>query len=626
MEKNTKSKRFNFGKIIIALLLCLFCSLSFVGCIGRMGRGGSSSNSGAGSNTGSGSGSGSGSGGTEEDDPETPEDSGPSIENFNDVFLGAIGVYEIDGSEEVFYDKHTGKLVSYNNLVERQFDVMATYIYNTLNRIYGLDSTSASFSFSNFGDSKTLQYNQLISKNANQKIIAGFSTGELENKEYLNYKNAIRGGYKLNVVDNGDETYTLTYDTSVNLTDNAWKGADYFNKDRIKKTLGYIYNNPQQVAAPNSELTFNSDGALKNYYANNFAINNVEIESFDFKTINTLGISNKFIWNVAYYLGFSMIGATNMDASINNFNTVFTNSKITKLSASNFSTLPQSLEKYKGYNLVLADLLSDIMNLNIKSNTEISVANKTPENTCFPELKKEMYIYYDKIDDLCDANNDDMNAEGGSDEDYDFSDEEGEDFDESAMDNIDVGTPFKLKRALLVPKIDISKNNISSFAITGLLLGYQAEEEGTYKVELSIGGLDKEGKEIKPTSVAIDGGTNIDGKKVIYDETYKFSEDLVDVSIELGTELSNVEFEGVTDVASFIENSFRSQTRTVNYASGGSKTIGFGYLNIYNDIFDSEGNFKATKNILELNFDYYSSSGTKLTEIPSTYLMYFYVF
>ena len=30
MEKNTKSKRFSLGKIIIALLLCLFCSVSFV--------------------------------------------------------------------------------------------------------------------------------------------------------------------------------------------------------------------------------------------------------------------------------------------------------------------------------------------------------------------------------------------------------------------------------------------------------------------------------------------------------------------------------------------------------------------------------------------------------------------
>lgn len=628
MEKKARSRMFNFGKIIIALLLCLFCSLSFSGCVGRSGGGGGGSSSGGSSGSGSGSGSGgSGSGGSEEGGEDTPEDTGPSINNFNDVFLCAIGVYQIDGTEDVFYDKHTGTLVSYNDLVERQFDTMATYIYNTLNRIYGPSQTGASFTVSGFGDAKTIEYGPLIS-NPDQKIITGFSTGELARKDYLNYTNSISGGYKLNATDNGDETYTLAYDTSVTLTDNAWVGKDYFTKDYIKKTLGYIYTHQQTVAAPNAELTFNSDGVLKNYYANNFVLNNTDIVNFDFKTIDSLGLTNKYIWNVAHYIAFSLIGKNNIEASINNYNTVFTGSNITELNATNFETLPASLERYKGYNIVLADLLSDIMNLNIVPGTNtISITDCTAETTCFPELKKEMYIYYDKIDDLCDANNEDMNAEGGSDEDYDFSDDEdGEDFDESAMDNIDVGTAFKLKKAFLVPKIDISKNNISSFGISGLLLGYQAEEEGTYKVELSIGGLDKDGKEIEPTSISIDGGTNIDGTKVIYDETYKFSEDLVDVSIELGTELSNVEFDGVGDVEAFITNSFRSQTRTVNYASGGSKTIGYGYLNIYNSLIDSNGNFTALKNILELNFDYYSSSGTKLTEIPSTYLMYFYVF
>ena len=625
MEKNTKSKRFSLGKIIIALLLCLFCSVSFVGCLGRSGGSSSGGSSGGGSSSG-GSSSGGGSG-SEDGGDDNPADSGPNIDNFNDVFLCAIGVYQIDGTEDVFYDKYSGALVSYNDLVERQFDTMATYIYNTLNRIYGPSSTSASFSVSGFGDGKSLQYSSLIS-NPDQKIITGFSTGELENKAFLNYSNSINGGYKLNVTvdENDSEKYIVAYDTSTTLTDNAWVGKDYFTKDYIKKTLGYIYTHQQTVAAPSSALSLNTDGVLTNYYVNNFTLSSNDIVNFDFKTINSLGLTQKYIWNVAHYIGYSLIGKANILASINNYNTVFTSSKITPITASNFATLPASLEVYKGYNLIVVDLMADLMKLNVSSNTQLSIDNKTADNTCFPELKKEMYIYYDKIDDLCDANNEDMSSEGGSDEDYDFEDEEGEDFDESAMDNIDVGTPFKLKKVFLVPKIDISKNNISSFGVSGLLMGYQAENTGTYKVEMSISGLDKEGKKIVPTNVTFDGGTNIEGKKVIYDETYKFSEDLVDISIDLGTELSNVEFDGVSDVESFINNSFRAQTRTVNYASGGSKTIGYGYLNIYNELIDSEGNFKATKNILELNFDYYSSSGTKLTDIPSTYLMYFYVF
>lgn len=632
MEKNTKSKRFSLGKIIIALLLCLFCSVSFVGCLGRSG-GSSSGGSSSGGSSSGGSSSG-GSGGSEDGGDDAPADSGPNIENFNDVFLCAIGVYQVDGTEEVFYDKYSGNLVSYNTLVERQFDTMATYIYNTLNRIYGPSSSSPSFSVSGFGEStetKSLQYTSLLSDESlvNQKIIAGFSLGELENKEYLNYTNSINGGYKLNVTvdENDSEKYIVSYDTATTLTENAWVGKDYFTKDYIKKTLGYIYTHQQTVAAPNSTLSLNTDGALTNYYANNFTLSSNDIVNFDFKTINTLGLTQKYIWNVAHYIGYSLIGKTNVMASINNYYTVFTGSSgVTNVTASNFATLPASLELYKGYNAVVVGLLNDLMNLNISSSTQLSVNNMTTDNTCFPELKKEMYIYYDKIDDLCDANNEDMSSEGGSDEDYDFEDEEGEDFDESAMDNIDVGTPFKLKKVFLVPKIDISKNNISTFGITGLLLGYQAESEGTYKVEMSISGLDKDGKKIVPTNITIDGGTNIEGKKVIYDETYKFSEDLVDVSIDLGTELSNVEFDGVSDVEAFVNNSFKAQTRTVNYTSGGSKTIGYGYLNVYNELIDSEGNFKATKNILELNFDYYSSSGNKLTEIPYTYLMYFYVF
>ena len=100
MEKKARSRKFNFGKIIIALLLCLFCSLSFSGCVGRSGGGGGGSSSGGSSGSGSGSGSGgSGSGGSEEGGEDTPEDTGPSINNFNDVFLCAIGVYQIDGTE-----------------------------------------------------------------------------------------------------------------------------------------------------------------------------------------------------------------------------------------------------------------------------------------------------------------------------------------------------------------------------------------------------------------------------------------------------------------------------------------------------------------------------------------------
>ena len=100
MEKNTKSKRFNFGKIIIALLLCLFCSLSFVGCttsrvgvnIDNSDKNNPNDNQGGGEGSAGGSGSG-GSGGST---------GTPNINDFNTVFAGSIGVYQIDGSEDVY--------------------------------------------------------------------------------------------------------------------------------------------------------------------------------------------------------------------------------------------------------------------------------------------------------------------------------------------------------------------------------------------------------------------------------------------------------------------------------------------------------------------------------------------
>lgn len=614
MEKTSKSTKFGFGKIIITLLLCLLCSLSFVGCFSYGGtRGTSSGSSGSGSGSGGSSG-GSGGGSGESGDSETP-----NIDDFNDVFSCAIGVYQINGSEKVFYDKYKNELVSYNDLVERQFDTMATYIYSTLNRIYGVSGSGSSFTISGYGADKTLNYDTLVS-NTNQKIITGLSLGVLENKEYLNYANSINGGYKLTTTDNGDGTYTVTYDTTNTLIDNAWKGKSKFSKNDIKKALGYIYMNQQNVANPNEDLTFNSDSILKNYYVDTFNLANTNVINFDFGTINSLGITKEFVWNVAYYVAFSIIGETNINNSINNYNTIFSGSNINKLNSSNISTLPSALEVYKGYNLVIADLMLDIINLNIATNSSLSINNKTSDNTCFPELKKEMYIYYDKIDDLCDANNDDLSA------DDDFSFNFGDDFDEEEFDKVDAGTAFKLKKILLIPTIDTNKNNISSFTISGLLLGYQSENSGTYKVEMSISGLDKEGKNIDPKKLVVEGGDNIDGTKVEYDETYKMSEDLVDVSIDLGADLNNIVMVDGSDIQTLINDSFKKQTRTVNYSSGGNRSIEYGYLHVYNSLIDGNGKLDVKESLLELNFKYYSNTGSELSEIPSTYLMYFYVY
>lgn len=620
MEKYSIKRKVKLGKIIIAILLCLFCSFSFVGCIGRFNLGGTGGSSSSGGGSGSGSGGSSGGSSGSDDDIDEPESSDSNVDDFNDVFLGAIGVYSIDGDEDVFYDRHLSHLVSFNDLVDRQFDTIANYIYSTLNRIYGNTDSSNNFIFNGYGVSKSLNYDILIS-DVDQKILTGFSTGILENKSYLNYTNAINGGYGITTVNNGDDTYAVNYDTNTVLMDNAWIGKDFFTKEMIKKTIAYIYANQQKVANASAELTFLSDTNLRNYYVNNFTLDNPAIVNFDINKIDKIGITNEFVWNISYYVAYCLIGKDNIDNSVNGYNQIFEANKIKTLTNDNASVLLPALEKYKGYNTVLADLMSNIVNLNAESNSRITITNSTWNTTLFPNLNKESYIYYDDINDVCDANNDSLS---GDDEDYDFS--EDEEYDESEMDNIDFGTAFKLKKIILIPYINLAKNNISTFQISGLLLGYQAVLEETYKVEMSITGLDKSGKEISPTKVEVGGGDNISGNQVIFDNEYKFSEDLVDVTIELGSDLSTLVTKSGDDIKTKVNNSFRPNTRTINYAGGGVKTINVGYFNVFNNLIDKDGIFDVKSSILELNFDYYSSNGQKLEEIPSTYLMYFYVF
>ncbi len=629
MKKLFSSKRFNLGKIIIALLLCLFCSFSFAGCI-SMNVGGSSGGSSGGGSTGGGSGD-TGSGGTGgEGSGGTGSTSGSanSIKDFNDVFIGAIGVYDIEGDEEVFFDKYAATELSYNTLVNRQFDTLATYIYSSLNRIYGAPSSATNITFTGFGANKTLNYTSIITDD-NQKILTGLSSGILENSEYLNYENAISGGYTIIATDNGDETYSISYDTTAIKTEYAWAGKDYFTIDKIKDALGYIYNNQKTVKNPDSEITVTSDTTLKNYYVNQFSL--AAVETFDASKITSIGVSNEFAWNVAYYVAYGLIGQVNINNSIDNYGSIFSGSNIRDLSASNFSTLPEALQKYKGYNLVVADIMNKIVSLNISSSVTISAKNATWENTCFPSLKKEMYIYYDTIEDVCDANND-----GAGDTGDDFDED---DYDEEAADKIDHGIARRLKKVILIPYIDTSKNNISSFPLGGALLGFQSTTgEGPFNVEVTVSGLDKDGKDVTAKSLVLSGDENVKNNKINFDDNYSLSKDLVDMSVDLGTEFGTMESSVETgnvdgggnpiyvSLDTLIYESFTNEVITVNYENGGSKDISCGNLSVYNRLIDSEGNVCALNNVVEINFKYTTNSGTAMDIAPMIYMMYFYVF
>ena len=295
MDKKRKKGKLKIFNIVAAIMLTLICAFTFTGCQcslmddfggdtlpppssgGGSGNGGSSGGSGSGPG-GGGSSSGSTGGSTDTDDGEfeMPEYETPagSVDNFNDVLRGALVAYEVASNEAVYYDRYKDTAVDYETLADRQFTSMATYLYSTLNRIYGVPDAepSSTMTITGYGADKTLAYSSTINDN-NQKIISGISAGTLANVSRLNYANSIAGGYDLVLtVDNANSSYTWNYDTANIKSENAWKAgsATSFSIASLKNALCYIYNNQFKVSNADNVISFASDADidLKNYYKN----------------------------------------------------------------------------------------------------------------------------------------------------------------------------------------------------------------------------------------------------------------------------------------------------------------------------------------------------------------------
>ncbi|MGN0960808.1 MAG: hypothetical protein ACI4PF_01260 [Christensenellales bacterium] len=640
-----KLKKLKIIQIITAIILCLFCAFSFVGCVGAIGGYGSSSGSGGSGSGGSGSGGsggsgsgGSGSGGSGSGGSDPGYITDETINDYNDVFTGAIGVYQIDGTEVAFYDKYLNEQVNFNTLVNRQFDTMATFLYESLNQIYGESpiTNPNTFNLSGYKSNnatRQVEYANVI-ENTNQKIIAKLSSGTLENSNQLNYTNAINGGYDLVIVreettdEEGNPTYTLTsweYNTTSVLDGNdgkpnyKWKGKDYFNKDYLKKALAYIYLNQKSVSNSESEISFASDSgnsSLKTYYSSNFNLTNSAITNMDFSTITEIGINNNYLWNVAYFIGYSLIGASNIENSINNQNIIFneTNNIIPLADGHCDEDIEASFESYKGYHIVLKELVNRMskMSINSSSNTIIYKDYSTNwETTLFPRVLREKYIYYDTIEELSDANSD-----------IDYGDNVN--YDEIDFDYVDKGTALKLKKIVLLPYINTSAYKSTSFIVDGMLIGFQAKEDKTYSVKINYNAVYSDKTENGVASVE----TNPVSDKLTFSSDYKLSEDLTDVSMPLTGKFTNTEtaFGSSYDIVNLMNSSFTKTTKDVTYEISDPTTFEIGVLNVYNQLFNNNNSLNITNNYLELEFSYFDSNGNALTSIPEAYLMYFLVY
>lgn len=628
--------------ILTALLLCFFCAFSFVGCMGMGYSGSSSSGSGSGGSSSGGSGS-SGSGSTTT--PSEPEEEVIYIDDMNDVMLGAIGVYDIDDTEEVFYDKYQNKKVSFNELKDRQFSALASYIYNSLEQIYG--SRDASNIISSYGSSKSFDWASIIN-DSNQNAIAGLS-GTLTNSSQLNYANSINGGYDLVIEtaqeqvfddqgqpvldDLGNITYQEVYkgyyyDTATILTANAWKSSNSFNYENLKKALQYIYSNSVAVSNKSTQgLDFSTNDDLRSVYSN-ISMSDSSILSFDMSSIDTIGFSIDYMWNVLYFLGYSVVGENNINNSIQNYNSVFSGSTIRSFTQDYYnSTVEEAFEEYKGYNIILADIVENAFRLVINESAQLGYSDEyftsTLDNTLYPKLKRYEYIYFDDIEDICDAEEDSFDA----DEDYDW------DSDDDSWQYVTAGTARKLREIIYLPNINSSKYKNTTFALDGLLIGLQTVS-GDVEVEVSFNAIyNNDTSATEKVSFPSDYSIVSNGNILVNSE-FNLNDNLIDGSFyEEVTDkgpyaLGSVQSSDTSiDVVSLITSAFTTESYTVDSTS---EKMNLGVLNVYNNLigFDTENGtttLNLNKNIFTLTFNYYING--QLQDIaPSIYVMYLSLF
>jgi len=653
MEKNKSKNKKKLWVIITSLLLCLFCSFSFAGCMGSVG--GSSSGGGSGGSGGSSSGGGSGgsssggsgSGGSSSGESGSGTTTQNNIDDYNDVYYGAIGVYEGNPDEKVYFDKYTQSKVSFNDLQYRQFSTMGTFLFNSINRIYGdgkINGSETNYYTTNlFGSTKTINVSDAIISN-NQKIIAGLSTATLGGSNQLNYRNSILGGYKLNVTmsdsgstdASGNTIYnleSLSYGTSM-VSANKWKYQN-INAEFLTKALAYIYLHEKPVTNPDNDVSFASDieTNLRSYYS---GLNLSEVNSVNLSEITYLGLSRDYLWNVCYFVAYSLIGQTNIENSINNHNKIFVSEAFTPLSDGHVNEdLVNAFQNYKGYHIITREMCTNMFNLCVSSDSLIGYSNYfnqdestgSWEKTLFPKLTNNQYIFYDKIEELSDAKNDINFPEDTDDGEFDPDAEFDEDsFDEEKFDFVPEGSAFKLKQVILLPFINSEKYKGNDFKFGGVLVGFRSADGNTYQVGMNVDTIFNDGIEINNSALIMESEEIVDNR-VVFDGEYKLSQDLTDAAFDENGTFKNIELkDDSSDIGELISNSFTTQIKSKNYIDGTNKDYAIGILNVYNQLFLGSGELNLGKNRIIISFDYRNSNGSAVGAIPATNLMYFYVY
>ena len=642
--KKSKSK---FLRILFALIVCVLCSFSFLG-VGCPGIGGGGQ-PGKGTNLVPGGGA-TGSTAPEPEEEEVPSledvigEEGTTIEDYNEVFAGAIAVYDADQNSRIFYDKYQQKNLTFKELIDRQFDTMTNYIYNTLTKVYG--TTIAANAGGITGYKGTVNYNYVDTiSTALQKELSGLKTGTTANKETLNYTDAINGGYKIlskevTVTDEetGESKTTLSFDKysdTEKVSTNAWKKASKFNslqgleaKAYIKKALMNMYIAEAEINVDTSkDFDFKSSSKLYDQYR---AYNpQISIDNA-YAKINKLGISKRYIWHVAYFIGYDLIGETNLNNSIEGAKKIFSGSTIKKLE--NVETANTALfdtyQNYKGYESIVEDIAFNMSKLAVPSSGTVSFSNSVNyfngtnlDTTMFPRIQQNEYIFYDDVNNISDVK---PSPEPDEDEEYD-PDEESEPTLE--------GTPRKLKEVIYIPQITMEDLKDGLFNVDTLFLGLKKKGGSDFTVKITFDAIFNNSSKVanKKELIFSTDYKNISNNKVVVTGDYDDMEHTIDGAMFTEEELEkkedyrlgDAELKNKESIATFITNSFNKENYTIKYSDGSTFTYEIARMCVYNSLYDSDFNLNFTKNYIRFNFDYYTTNGSDLSSVPTMYLMYF---
>lgn len=659
-----KKKRIGFLKTLAIMLVAMFSTFSLSGCIGGH----------LGAGTFSGPSSSSGNNEAPKFDNPYSGQSDNAISDYNSVFMGAIGVYDIDNNAQVFYDNHTGQLVNFNTLIDRQFNALATVISASLQYAYGDGVFNGNISDFNAG----FVFNNVV------------TTTMYNETSTLKYLNSINGGYKLvktetQVTDDSGNPQTGTDGqpivevsfeySATDLAGNVWKSTN-LSVNNIANALRYIYVNPYTLGSNlgniNSASSLTSNANLKNHYMsfnNSLTANN---------NISTIGFSEEYMWNVLYYVAYSLIGETNIQNSIDGKNIVFNGSTMNTITSENYETF----EKYKGYESVLPELISNAFKL-VKNGGNISVGsyycfdtvnyNNFYNMTIFPILERNEYIFFDDLEDICDAQQSETSTGSGKDDWSNIDTDDIQPYDpdkvkgdeELGNETVKVGTLRKIKKIILIPKINHSSYSKENFYINNVSICLTTAS-GTEEVEILTNLVDESGKtyneQIKfddgTFSITMGDGTIIDNDS---NDPSKGDDNQSNKKDEMVTSNGHLKLQNVPSVNKYMniasifkdedtsekykfssvnkEDIIRNSFKAISYdvwATG--ERIDIGRLNVCNQLFSMTKVASTTNkngvsssisinsnntNYIEFEFKYYNSNGSLKTEIPALYLLEF---